>query len=172
MEHGSGLSGVRLPPYHQERKQDEVRRLEAFQVGRPQVGELSAGALETLQSSWAKNTKECYGLGFRYWTQYCRRNQLDESSLSAVNLINFLQFEFEKNGKQYRTINTYRSAVSAMLGTCPVRGVPVGQDPLVCRFMRGLLRLIPPKTKLFPTWELVTVLNKLISWGEVTQLSL
>ena len=97
---------------------------------------------------------------------------MDESSPSAVNLINFLQFEFEKNGKQYRTINTYRSAVSATLGTCPVRGVPVGQDPLVCRFMRGLLRLIPPRTKLFPTWDLVTVLNRLISWGDVTQLSL
>ena len=97
---------------------------------------------------------------------------MDESSPSAVNLINFLQFEFEKNGKQYRTINTYRSAVSATLGTCPVCGVPVGQDPLVCRFMRGLLRLIPPRTKLFPTWDLVTVLNRLVSWGDVTQLSL
>ena len=85
---------------------------------------------------------------------------MEESTPSAVNLINFLQFEFEANGKQYRTLNTYRSAVSTTLGTCPVRGSPVGQDPLVCRFMRGLLRLRPPKTKLFPTWDLVTVLNR------------
>ena len=38
------------------------------------------------QSGWAQDTKECYGLGFRYWTQYYRRNQMDESVPSAVNL--------------------------------------------------------------------------------------
>merc|ERR1712030_304902 len=118
-----------------------------------------------------KNTQDCYGLGFRYWTQYCRRNQLDEASPSAVNLINYLQFEFETNKKQYRTINTYRSAVSTTLGTCPVLGAPVGQDPLVCRFMRGIHRLRPPNTKLFPTWDIVTVLNRLLSWGVTKQLS-
>ena len=53
-----------------------------------------------------------------------------------------------------------------------MRGAPVGQDPLVCRFMKGLLRLKLPKTQLFPTWDLVTVLNRLVSWGEMRQLSL
>ena len=38
--------------------------------------------------------------------------------------------------------------------------------------MRGLLRLKPPKTQLFPNWDLVTVLNRLIKWGEMEQLSL
>ena len=79
-----GHGGVRLPPHQQEGRQDKICRMEAFRIGRPQIGELSAGALETLQSSWAKNTQEYYGLGFRYWTQYCQRNQLDEASLSAA----------------------------------------------------------------------------------------
>ena len=86
------------------------------------------------------------------------------------NLINFLQFEFKNNNKQYRTINTYRLAVTTTLGSCPVLGVPVGQDPLVCSFMRGLHRLRPPK--LFPTWDIVTVLNRLLSWGDTKQLPL
>ena len=38
------------------------------------------------QPGWAQDTKECYGLGFRYRTQYYRRNQMDESVPSAVNL--------------------------------------------------------------------------------------
>ena len=97
---------------------------------------------------------------------------MDESSPSAVNLINFLQYEFETNKKQYRTLNTYRSAVSTTLGTCPILGRPVGQDPLVCRFMRGIHRLRPPKVKLFPGWEIVPVLNYLKSWGPAKQLSL
>ena len=69
MEHRGGHGGARLPSHQQQGRQDKIRRLEAYRFGRPQVGELSAGALETLQSSWAKNTQECYGLGFRYWTQ-------------------------------------------------------------------------------------------------------
>ena len=102
---------------------------------------------------------------------YCSNHALDESSPSAINLVNFLQSEADK-GKQYRTINTYRSAVSSTLGTCPVRGTPVGQDPLVSRFMKGLLRLKPPKTHVFPNWDLMTVLDKLVSWGNFKQLSL
>lgn len=89
-----------------------------------------------------------------------------------MNLINFLQFEYEVNKRQYRTVNTYRSAVSTTLGTCPNLGIPIGQDPLVCRFMRGVHRLRPPKTKLFPNWDIVSVLNQLLSWGETRTLSL
>ena len=101
-------------------------------------------------------------------SEFCRSRQLDESSPSANNLINFLQSEFEES----TGMNTNRSAVSSTLGTCPIRGAPVGQDPLVCRFMKGLLRFKPPKTQLFPNWDLVTVLDKLVSWGDIKQLSL
>ena len=38
--------------------------------------------------------------------------------------------------------------------------------------MRGIQRLKPPKTKLFPSWELVTVLKLLMSWGETKELLL
>ena len=38
--------------------------------------------------------------------------------------------------------------------------------------MKGLLRLKPPKTQLFPNWDLVTVLDKLVNWGNIKQLSL
>ena len=85
-----------------------------------------------------------------------------------MNLINFLQHEYKVNKKQYRTINSYRSATSTTLGTCPKLGIPIGQDPLVCRFMRGVHRLRPPKSKL----DIVTVLNNLVSWGETKTLSL
>ena len=63
-------------------------------------------------------------------------------------------------------------AVSPTLGTCPFLGKWFGHDPLVCRFMRGIQRLKPPKTKLFPSWELVTVLKLLMSWGKTKELLL
>ena len=147
-----GLVSGRVPehPQHSHRKVDQVCRLDAYRQGRPEVGGLSPGALSTLQQSWAKATQESYGLGFRYWTQFCRQHQLDEAAPSSVNLINFLQHEYEVNKKQYRTINSYRSATSTTLGTCPKLGIPIGQDPMVCRFMRGVHRLRPPKSKNFP----------------------
>ena len=54
LEHGSRLGGVRLSSHHQEGSQDEIRRLVAFRRGRPKVGELSSGAVKTLQSGWAE----------------------------------------------------------------------------------------------------------------------
>ena len=89
-----------------------------------------------------------------------------------MNLINFLQHELEHNKREYSTLNSFRSAVSSTLGTCSETGKPVGQDPLVCRFMRGAHRLKPPKTKLFPSWDIVTILNFLKSWGPARKLSL
>ena len=38
--------------------------------------------------------------------------------------------------------------------------------------MRGILRQRPPKNKLFPTWDVTSVLNHLKSWGEARSLSL
>ena len=172
LANSEGLGRVRLHTQHSLGRQDQVRRLAAFRQGRPEVGGLSAGAQQTLQSSWARATKTSYGLGFRYYTEFCRRHQFDEIEANAVNLINFLQEEFERGGKQYRTLNSYRSAVSATLGTCPNTGRPVGQHPLVCRFLKGVHRLRAPKTKLFPSWDIVKVLNYLKTWGVTEKLSL
>ena len=58
------------------------------------------------------------------------------------------------------------------LGTCPELGKPVGQDPLVCRFLRGVHRLRPPKSRQFLTWEVSSVLSYIRSWGETKDLSL
>ena len=142
-----------------------------YRQGWPKIGKLSFGAVETLQQGWADKTQEGYGLGYRYYTQYCKSNELDPFEPSPVNLINFLQSEFDKN-KEYRTINVYRSSVSSTLGPCPDTDLPVGQDPLVCRFMKGVRRRRPPKPKLFPTWRVNDVLEYLKSWGNVKNLTL
>ena len=136
------------------------------------MGRLSNGAVQTLLKSWAEGTEESYGLGYRYYSSYCRRNNLEEVTPDPATLINFLQEQFETTNKQHSTINSYRSAVSMTLPPCPTTGLPVGQDPLVCRFMRGVHRLRPPKVKLFPTWQVSDVLQYLLSWGDIEGLPL
>ena len=58
------------------------------------------------------------------------------------------------------------------LGTYPELGKPVGQDPLVCRFLRWVHRLRPPKSRQFLTWEVSSVFSYIRSWGKTKDLSL
>ena len=167
-----GSSTVLVSSQHALWRSDEVRRVEAFWSGRNKGGRLSARAESIIQSGWAKGTKSVYGLGYRYYTEFCRRHQMDPLVPDPVNLLNFLTFCFEVKKSEYRTLNCYRSAVSSTLPNNPTTGQPVGQDHLVSRFFRGVRRLRPPRVKLFPTWSISTVLNYLKSLGGSSSLSL
>ena len=151
---------------------DEIRRVDAFWRGRNQSGGLSARTQFIIQSSWAQGTKSVYGLGFRYYCEFCKKHNLDPFAPDPVNLLNFLTYYFEIKKSEFRTLNCYRSAISSTLGPDPRTGFPVGQDPLVSRFFKGVRRLRPPKPKLFPTWSVSAVLRHLKSLGESKSLSL
>ena len=77
-------------------------------------------------------------------------------------MVNFLTSLF-KQGLQYSTINTARSALSSTLP--PVGGLPVGQHYLVCRLMRGIFVKKPKIVALFPDWSIGIVLETIKSWG-------
>ena len=133
---------------------------------------MSTGAEFIVQSGWAKGMKSVYGLGYRYFVQFCRKHKLDPLVPDPVNLINFLTYCYEIKKSEYRTLNCYRSAVSSTLSNDPKTGLPIGQDPLVKRFFRGVHRLRPPKVKLFPSWSVSTVLKYLKTLGDSKSLSL
>ena len=170
--HSSRSSQVFLSSKHALWKTDEVRRVEAYWSRRDTSGGLSAGAQLIIQSGWAQGTKSVYGLGFRYFVQFCTKHKLDPLAPDPVNLLNFLTFYYETKKSEYRTLNCYRSAVSSTLAKDPKTGLPVGQDPLVSRFFRGVRRLRPPKIKLFPSWNVSTVLKYLKTLGDSKSLSL
>ena len=151
---------------------DEIRRVEAFWRGRNQSGGLSTRTQFIIQSSWAQGTKSVYGLGFRYYCEFCKKHNLDPFAPDPVNLLNFLTYYFEIKKSEFRTLNCYRSAISSTLGPDPRTGFPVGQDPLVSRFFKGVRRLRPPKSKLFPTWSVSAVLRHLKTLGDSKSLNL
>ena len=167
-----GSNQLLLSSQHTLWEADEVRRVEAFWSGRDKGGGLSTGAEFIVQSGWAKGTKSVYGLGYRYYVQFCRKHQMDPLIPDPVTLLNFLTYHFEVKNSEYRTLNCYRSAVSSTLSNNPKSGLPVGQDPLVSRFFRGVRRLRPPKVKLFPTWSVSTVLKYLKTLGDSKSLTL
>ena len=72
--------------------------------------------------------------------------------------------------KQYRTINSYRSAIS--MTHAPVDGVVVGNHPLVSRLMKGVFNSRPPQPRYAVTWDVGLVLNHIMSLGRNQDLSL
>ena len=89
------------------------------------------------------------------------------ADVSAV--LSFLADEFEA-GRQYRSLNCYRSALSSML--LPIEGTPVGQHPLIVQLPKGMFNLRPPMPRYTCTWDITSVLTLLMSMGSNESLTL
>ena len=98
----------------------------------------------------------------REWPQCLRVTAKRYSGISCLP-----QFE---QGKQYRTINSYRSATSVT--HTPIDGVVVGKHPLVSRLMKGIYNQRPPQPRYTSTWDVQNeiVLQRIRSWGSTTAL--
>ena len=70
-------------------------------------------------------------------------------------VIEFLTSQFQE-GKQYSTMNSYRSALSATLP--PMEDHTVGQHPLVCRLLQGMFNKRPPAPRYNSVWSVEIVL--------------
>ena len=65
-------------------------------------------------------------------------------------MLEFLSSLFSE-GLEYRTINGYRSAVSAYHEK--TEGIPIGQHPKACQPLSGVLNKIPPQPKYTVIWD-------------------
>ena len=83
-------------------------------------------------------------------------------------MLEFLTDLFDK-GLQYRTINTYRSAIS--MTHLPLDGSLIGSHPLVSRFMKGVFQSRPPCPRYLATWDVSVVLSHLRSLSPKEDLS-
>ena len=106
---------------------------------------------------------------WRVWEWWCIQSGINLISPSLRDILNFIASQFGE-GKEYRSLNCYRSALSSVLS--PIDGFDVGRHPLVCRILKGAFQLRPPKAKYTTSWPLEQVLNHLASWGENQSLSL
>lgn len=77
--------------------------------------------------------------------------------------------ELYKKGLQYSAINTARSTLSTFIS---VENRPVGEHPLVCRFLKGIFNLCPPIPMNNVIWDTSKVLGVLKTWSPVRKLSL
>lgn len=84
-------------------------------------------------------------------------------------MLDFL-VSLHEQGLSYATINTARSALSAII--LPIDNVNIGSHPIVTRFMKGIFKNKPPSPRYQTTWDLNPVLTYLSSQPGPTQASL
>ena len=73
-------------------------------------------------ASWRKNTEAAYSCSWRKWQQWCSHHGFESVCAPLSAIIEFLSCEFAE-GKQYRTLNAYRSAI--LMTHQPIDGVLV-----------------------------------------------
>ena len=98
---------------------------------------------------------------WRKWEEWCTSHCVPTFSAFS-DILGFLAHHFEQ-GKQYRSLNCYRSALSSC--HLPIKGFSVGQHPLVSRLLKGAFNLRPPQPKYSSTWDVSTMLRYLLSLG-------
>ena len=120
-------------------------------------------------SSWRPKTKSNYNSLFAKWAGWCAQRNRDPFSGPVEDVINFLA-ELFREGYLYRSLNSYRSAISAIHSK--VDGQPVGQHPLVTRMLQGAYNERPPLPRYATVWDVGVVLRYLRGLGENGTLSL
>ena len=130
----SPSSGSGIPP---------VSRLDVVRKGFKDSG-LSERAVQLLVGSNRENTSACYQSSWNCLLYWCaQRNQYPLSAYLTV-VLDFLS-DLHGEGKEYRSINVYRSMLSATLDK--IEGFDVGKNPLVITLMLGIFNSNPPKPR-------------------------
>ena len=84
--------------------------------------------------------------------------------MGPVEDIIILLAQLFKEGYQYRSLNSYRSAISAVHSK--VDGQSVGQHPLITRMLKGVYNERPPLARYSTFWNVRVVLRYLRGLGE------
>ncbi|XP_071797703.1 uncharacterized protein [Asterias amurensis] len=130
---------------------------------------ISQHAADIIISSWRTSTKKSYRSAIQKWVLFCARTKSDPLRATVAVILDCLTEEFDK-GSSYSTLNTLRSALSAILA--PIDGTPIGSLPLIKRFMTGVFNMRPAIPRYTCTWDVNTVLQYLTNLGPSNKLFL
>ena len=107
----------------------------------PENSGLSKTVENLITSSRSSGTRYNYNSSWKKFCGWCDRRKINPFQCPVKIILEFLADLFEQ-GLKYRTINNYRSAISAKHEM--VEGKPVGEYRDVCRLMKGINNERPP----------------------------
>ncbi len=111
---------------------------------------LSDSVIRTIQNARASSTRSLYECKWGVFECWCATKHEIPFQCSVAVVLSFLQ-DLIDQGKAFSTIKMYLAAISA----CHIGfdNKTVGQNPLVCRFMKGARRALPVSKPLSPSWD-------------------
>ena len=132
----------RSPTSNGDPKAAPVSRMEGLRKNHRAAG-ISERTSKLILSGWSKGTSS-YQSGWKKWSCWCNRKEIDHLSCNIKHFLDFLPEVFE-DSLQHRTINSMHSAVSMTHDR--VEGVPIRQHPLVTRLLKGVYNIRPPQPR-------------------------
>eukprot|EP00794_Sanderia_malayensis_P014717 gene14717-16247_t len=117
---------------------------------------IAPNVIEIILSSWRSATQNQYSSSIRKWFEFCTDRSINIVAPTIPQVLSFLTMIHE-DGLSYSSVNTAKSALSSVLdlGT----EIPLGQLPLIKRFMKGVFERRPSFPKHKTIWDVTTVLD-------------
>jgi len=112
--------------------------------------QLSHRSKNILEASIRNSTKNKYKVYWRKWDTFCSENQINETNVSIISVINFLSKLFEDKAS-YSVIKAAKAALTHKVSLPTLENL--GDHPLLKKFMRGVFNLKPPKAKTGFIWD-------------------
>ena len=111
---------------------------------------LSNTAVELLSNKVKASTAKSYNCSWTIWSRWCDKRQSNPILCPINEILIFLAKKYSE-GKEYRTIDVFRSAISST--HIHIDNKPAGQHPLVIRLMKGISISRPPQPPQPPQWR-------------------
>ena len=131
---------------------------------------ISDQATRLMYEARRPGTRKAYRHPWDDWVSWCEERHVDPVQAPVGVMANFLTHKFLTKALEYRTVNVYRSAISA--GHERVDGQPIGQHPTISQLMKGMFNRRPPQAKYTDTWDVELVLSRFRNMPENHDLEL
>ena len=130
--------------------------------------QLPEAAWTTLLASWSPSTAKTYEGVVKRWLTYTVAHGIHPIVPTIMEAVNFLT-EYFNTGVGHSSMNTTRSCLSSFI---VIDGTPLGEIPVIARFIKGTRRVRPPGGKVTHVWNPLTMLHHLQEWGPTAELTL
>lgn len=130
---------------------------------------VSGNVAELISKSRRESSTANYNSSWNKWSSWCTGKQVDPFRCNLNYVLEFLAKLFNE-GYQYRTINAYRSAISAFHEK--IDNLQDGKHPNICALLAGVFNSRPPQPRYTSAWDVQQVLDFIKSkWFDSNLLS-
>ena len=118
-------------------------------------------SIKVITASWREGTTVQYQSCLKKWIEFCKKKKKKKRAMLSPDLPVVLDLltMLHENGLSYSNVNTARSMLSSILQLNINSSLPIGQLPILKRFMKGICELRPSLPRYTATWDLSTLLN-------------